>query len=295
MAFYGCEFNFDGIPCSEYGLMIYDLGTNSQDDVSFSSAGEPQEDTIARRYSSFFYGITQNQGLEYNLVFGANLESIDRAEHIDRYEVEAIATWLTGHNTRKWLEIVQPDMETVRFKCVISELRLITSGNMPWAFSCKVTCDSPFAYRFPEKYTVSLDAISDGELFIFNRSTYNGYYKPVINVNFTGFTPQTELTITNTSDNNRTCVMDFGAKGCPAVSGNVGLVIDTQNQVVYGIGTHEGLNFYPAFNASSFLKLKTGDNFLKFKLAENSGNTQKRNNLKAVVMITCEYPVNVGG
>ena len=73
------------------------------------------------------------------------MESIDARQSLDRYEVEAIATWLTGHNTRKWLTIVQADMETFRYKCFISELRLITDGDYPWAFSCKVSCDSPFA------------------------------------------------------------------------------------------------------------------------------------------------------
>ena len=35
MAFWGCEFVFDGVPCSEYGMMIYNFGSEGQDDVNF--------------------------------------------------------------------------------------------------------------------------------------------------------------------------------------------------------------------------------------------------------------------
>ena len=31
MAFWGTEFIFDDIPCSEFGLMVYHFGSNGQD------------------------------------------------------------------------------------------------------------------------------------------------------------------------------------------------------------------------------------------------------------------------
>ena len=125
MAFWGTEFIFDDIPCSEFGLMVYHFGSNGQDDVSFKN-GEIIEDRIPGRYDALTYGLVQNQSLEYTLVFGANMESLDANANLDRFEVEAIAAWLTGHSTRKWLVIVQDDMEPFRYKCTISELQLIT-------------------------------------------------------------------------------------------------------------------------------------------------------------------------
>lgn len=32
MAFWGDEFIFDGIPCSQFGLMVYHFGSNGQED-----------------------------------------------------------------------------------------------------------------------------------------------------------------------------------------------------------------------------------------------------------------------
>ena len=177
MAFWGSEFIFDDIPSSEYGLVLYSFGPTSQGDVDFKN-GNMIEDRVAGRYDALTYGLVQNESLEYTLVFGANMESIDRNEHIDRYEVEAITAWLTGHKQRKWLTVIQDDMRAFRYKCSISELRLISHGDFPWAFSCKVSCDSPFAYTYPEEFEYS---INGNETIIFNnRSSRNDYYRPIL-------------------------------------------------------------------------------------------------------------------
>lgn len=198
MAFWGTEFIFDDIPCSEFGLMVYHFGSNGQDDVSFKN-GEIIEDRIPGRYDALTYGLVQNQSLEYTLVFGANMESLDANANLDRFEVEAIAAWLTGHSTRKWLVIVQNDMEPFRYKCTISELKLITYGDLPWAFSCKVSCDSPFAYTLPDEYIYTVSGQSQVRLF--NRSSYNGFYRPKMEITMYG---GDGISIQNLSDNNRT-------------------------------------------------------------------------------------------
>lgn len=267
MAFNGCEFSFDGIPCTEYGLMIYDIDSESQGDTAFQT-GEVSEDRTSRRYDSLMYGLTQNKALEFTLVFGANIDSVDANESIDRFEIEAIASWLTGHSTRKWLSIMQDDMEQFRYKCLISELKLITYGNMPWAFSCKVTCDSPFAYTFPEEcsYTVS------GELSInlYNRSSYNGLYMPDIEISLTG---ASSFSISNVSDNNRIFSFDALPTGEALI-----IYIDNKNEV---ITNNLGLNLYPYFNLN-FFKMKRGNNQIKI-------------NGHGKVKFICEFPVNIGG
>lgn len=267
MAFWGCEFVFDGVPCSEYGMMIYNFGSEGQDDVNFQ-AGEIIEERIAGRFDALTYGLVQNGSLTYTLVFGANMDSIDCYSPLDRYDVEAIAAWLTGHNSRKWLEICQSDMETVRFKCMISELKLITYGDMPWAFSCTVSCDSPFAYTMPHIYTYDVN----GEMTVrlFNRSSYNGYYRPKIRISLNG---DGNISIINVTDDNR----EFKFTNLPTPNSLV-VDIDNHNQM---ITNNANLNIYPNFN-NKFMRLLRGDNTLKI-----SG--------KAQVKFICEFPVNVGG
>ena len=267
MAFWGTEFIFDGIPCSEYGLMVYHFGSEGQEDVSFQN-GEIVEDRIPGRYDALTYGLVQNQSLEYTLVFGANMESIDANAGIDRYEVETIAAWLTGHSTRKWLTILQDDMESFRYKCLISELRLITYGDIPWAFSCKVSCDSPFAYTLPEEYSYTVDGT--GQFVLFNRSSAGGFYRPKIEIDIHG---GNSVSIQNLSDGNRT----FQFTSLPGGS-DLTIYVDNKNQV---ITNSMDLDLYPRFNMR-FMRLVKGDNVLKI-----SGN--------ATVKFICEFPVNIGG
>lgn len=267
MAFWGCTFIFDDVPCTEHGLMIYSFGSEGQEDVTFKS-GSVIEDKLPSRYDSLMYGIMQNDSLEYRLVFGANMESLDREISIDRYEVEAIASWLTGHNTRKWLTIVQDDMESFRYRCIITDLKLITYGDLPWAFSCKVVCDSPFAYTLPEEYIYRINGY--GKISFYNRSSYNGYYYPRLEITVNS---GDSIFIENISDGNRVTKFEGLPIGEPLI-----IYIDNRNQV---ITDNQNINIYPYFNMK-FLRLTRGMNILKV-----SGDC----NIKFI----CEFPVNIGG
>lgn len=266
MAFWGNTFIFDDVACTEFGLMVYDFNSNSQDDVEFQ-AGNVIEDRILRRYDSFMYGLDQNQSLEYTLVFGANMYALDNNKSLDRYEVEAIASWLTGHQERKWLTIMQDDTESYRYKCVISNLKLITYGSMPWAFSCRVTCDSPFAYTFPEEFEYTISGSTT--INFFNRSTYNGYFRPKVEITMSGG----DVEIENISDKNRI----FKFSDVPA-GDTITIFLDNQNQI---ITSDIGLNLYPYFNMN-FMRLVRGDNILKI-----TGD--------CTIRFICEFPVTIGG
>lgn len=267
MAFWGSEFIFDGVSCAEFGLMVYEFGSNGQDDVEFQ-VGEIVEDRIAGRYDALTYGINQNQALEFTLVFGANMASIDAQSSLDRHDIDAISAWLTGHSTYRWLSIVQDDMEIYRYRCMVSGLRLITDGMMPWAFSCTVHCDSPFAYQMPDTYTYT--ATGEKQVNLRNRSGYHGFYRPKMEIAMhSGDT----IKITNQSDNGRV----FQFSSLPGGSSLV-IYVDNQNQI---ITNSMDLNLYPNFNMK-FMRLVRGDNLLTI-----SGN--------ATVKFLCEFPVNIGG
>ena len=267
MAFYGCYFSFDGIPCTEYGLMMYDFGTSSDSSNNLSVSTEIIEDRIARRYTPLHYGTISNKPLEFTMTFGADTNAIDKGVYLDRWDMDAIANWLTAHNKYKWLEITQPDMEMFRYKCFITELKHTDVGNIPWGFTCKVICDSPFAYQYPEifKYTIS----GSTEIDILNKSSYRGYYKPQLILNFSkGGT----FSIKNVTDNNRTMQLT----GLPTSASAVH--IDNENEII----TCETIaNPYQYFNFN-FLRLCRGVNHLVI-----SGNGS--------IEIVCEFPINIGG
>lgn len=265
MAFYGCEFSFDGIPCFEYGLMVYDFGSTSENG-KFTSSVKISEDRTAWRHTPLHYGATQNTPLTFSFTFGADTDSMDKKQHLDRWEMEVIASWLTGHDEYKYLEITQPDMEAVRYKCIISNLEYTTYGNLPWAFKCEVTCDSPFAYLYPEKNTFS---VADSLTTQVNcRASCKNYY-PNLTINIT---KGTSFSIINHSDGDR----EFSFTNIPAVP--ITIYVDNENEV---ITNSRDLNLYDCFNFE-FFRMVNGYNNL-----EITGN--------AIIEMNCEFPINVGG
>lgn len=265
MAFYGCQFSFDGVPCFEYGLMVYDIGSPDEDGA-FVSVAEIIEDRTAWRSTPLHYGAIFNKPLTFNFTFGADIKSIDKKTYLDRWEMETIASWLTCHENYKYLEIQQPDMEALRYKCIISNLEYTTYGKMPWAFKCTVTCDSPFAYLYPEQYIYN---VSDSLTTIFNNKASCKYYYPKLNITVT---KGDSFSIINHSDNDR----EFKLSKLPNYQ--IEISIDNENEI---ITNSESLNLYDGFNFKFFRLLK-GINDIEFV-----GN--------AIVKIDCEFPINVGG
>ena len=265
MSFYGSYFSFNSIPCFEYGLMLYDVESTNEGG-KFSSAIDISEDRTVFRYKPLYYGSSQNKPLTFSVIFGADMNLVDLEKHLDRWDMDAIATWLTGHDGYKYLEITQPDMEAMRYKCMISNLEYISYGNMPWAFRCDIRCDSPFAYLYPEK--ASFDVNGSLKIVFYSRASVK-YFLPKIKISIvTG----TDFSIKNHTDNGK--ITKF--EKLPSVP--IEIYIDNENEV---ITNSKGLNIYDCFNFN-FLKLLRGNNTLEF-----TGNGQ--------VEFECEFPINIGG
>ena len=266
MAFYGCDFTFNGVSASSMGLMLYNFGSEGQDDVDLS-VGEIEADQINGRYTSLLYGLVQNEPLEFSLVFGADTDNIESGTFLTRERVNTITKWLTGYQSWKILTIDQPDMVPFHYKCMITGLKLITDGSYPWAFSARVTCDGPFAYRTATTTTQTLSGTAK-TFTINNTSGLNGYYYPVITV--TGNTGA-NLTIVNNTDGGRSCILS----GMPTGSQNI--TINCENGV---LTSSAGYNLYQYFNFN-FLRLVPGSNSITA-----TGN--------GTLTIQCEFPVNIG-
>lgn len=289
MAFYGSYFTFDGVSCRDYNLMIYDFGSSGQDDtVAFGSTGTAVEDRTAHRYASLFYGVKQDKPLTFNLTFGADCCFLEKNKPFPRPEVARIASWLTGHNTWKWLEIEQSDMLFVRYRCYISALTLITYDGSPWAFSCTVTCDSPYAYLREDETEYEVEGSS--EIGIENLSSYHGYYYPRFVIDTTA---RGNISIVNNTDGNREFSLSQTADpsrnivaGIPA---DKRIIVDNENQIlsVYAMNSTSGeyeadesINPYNLFNFK-FCGLIPGMNVLTL-----TGHF--------ILRVITEFPVDIG-
>ena len=280
MAFYGCEFSFNDIPSSQYGLMLYDIG-GVVEDGTFSSGLEIIEDRTARRYKPLFYGVKQNTPLTFTMTFGVHPEDIDRGRSLDRYDMAVVAAWLTGQDGYRYLEIAQPDMEAMRYRCIITELSYVTWGQIPWAFRCTVTCDSPFAYLRPEEYEiVPTPSGSADTIVIWSRSPVIYYpkfeYTCVPNDEDASVFKHS-IFVQNITDNNR----QFGIRGILTSTQNV--FVDNENEI---ITTDADINLYDNF-------FNFGYSF--FRLLPGKNEITVRGGSRSLLKIICEFPINIGG
>lgn len=57
--FWGDYFVYDGIPCTEFGLRLYEVNGVTPGEAKFSVASDISEDRVSSRYRPLFYGVTQ--------------------------------------------------------------------------------------------------------------------------------------------------------------------------------------------------------------------------------------------
>lgn len=262
MSFSAESFIFDGIPSEQFGLMLYSFENSNTKESELSPNIEIIGERINRRHDSIHYGVSHKEPLTFPLTFGS-------ATYLDKYDVDAIGNWLTSHKQYKILELFQPDMGYVRYKCIINRLRTISIADMPVAFTCDVICDSPFGYACPVDFSYTLG--SSGELKVLNKSNCQDYFLPYLILKPKSGT--SEITITNKTDNNRV----FKLSKIPT-SGNPEIHFNNKDQI---ITSNSSVNFYENFN-HHFLRLVRGQNLLAV-----TGSCD--------LLLRCEFLMRVGG
>ncbi len=275
MSFHGTSMIFDGIACEEMGLALYDFDTVKQETTKFTSNLAVQEDRIGGRYRSLFYGGTVNEPLIFTMVLCVREDKAMRNEPLDRWDLQKVASWLTGHTSYKWLQIVQNDMKDVRYRCICSDLTVVEVAGSAWGFSCKVTCDSPYAYLTPMTYSFTATASQPASGIIVSESTHNGFYYPKLTI-----TPKTNGGNLAVTISNNTETETFTMLGVPTKFGTIS--IDCENEVVT---TESGDNPY------GYIDFRNGFHFPRFARGENTVTLTGAGTYQFV----CEWPVNVGG
>ena len=267
MAIYGDTFTFDGISCEDYELMLYDREGHNRDAHAYGGTVSIIEEKVLSKNKPLFYGATFDKKLEFQLIFGLNIDRIDANNALSTDESNDIASWLIGHTQYKYLQIDSDDYANIRFKCIITGLEEIVYGERAWAMKANVVCDGPYAYRPP---TVSRFVIQGHKTIdLFNSSGCNGYYYPIIE-----YRPVSggDLIITNVSDNGRKTEFVDIPSSVQRITVNNDTLVITNNI---------GINLYDKFNKKS-VRLKKGINTIDI-----SGNGE--------LIFYCEYPINIAG
>lgn len=272
MSFYGTSMIFDGVSCEEMGLVMYDFSSNRQSATAFTSDLSAAEDRIDGRYRSLFYGGAVNSPLTFTMVLCVSEERANRGEPLDRWDLQKIASWLTGHKEYKWLSIVQEDMEEIRYRCIISRMQTVEVGGHKWGLSFQVSCDSPYAYLKPMEYAYTVASTLTTTLF--SESSHNGFYYPNIVITGNGG-GDLSIRIQNDVEDST-----FAFKSLPSAMGD--LQIDCENGVITASSKMNAYQFLSYDIPFHFPRLARGKNKITL-----TGAGQ--------YVFTCEWPVNVGG
>lgn len=241
------SFTFAGVSSEVYGLHVYDFGGQGQKPVSFGNKASIVETRLIHRVQPIHYGVNYHASpLEFTLTFG----SLDEA--LDRFDMEEIALWLTGHGDYQWLSIDQHDLEHCQFRCIITQLTPIHHGWLPYAFEASVQCDCPYAYGYPFEQTESISENVQKRILFRNEGSCHEYLRPLITFSTSGENSPTAISIVNQSDNGRL----FRMEGIPA---STQFFVDCNNGMIYDNNPNN--NFYNGFNMV-FPRFVMGDNEL---------------------------------
>lgn len=241
--FRACEFAYAGDSSRMYGMMLYTFNNNGQGDVAFGNKASVVESRTVKRIQPIHHGVKYHENpLEFKIVFGG-------VKPLDRYEIERIGYWLTGHQDYQWLQIMQADMAHLRYRCLITELTPLSAGDQIYAFEATVRCDCPYAYGLP--FEKNFEITGETSIVFRNESSVRDYLKPVLH--FTPNTGTSQIQIINHSDADR----EFLIAELPA--SDLEIVVDNNNGIIQE--TTFDYNLYGGFN-NHFFRLVPGDNEL---------------------------------
>lgn len=248
MAFHGRSFIYNGVPSEIYGLYIMDVDANGINESMASSSMDITEQKVYRNPTPYLYGMTPAPKLEFE--FSAYAE-----DEITADTFELIAKWLFSSRTYQPLQIDQWDVQDVVFYAIFQDPKIKRVGNIIQGFSATVTCNSPFAFKFPITTTKTYTDSDVNDTFTFyNASDDEGDYLYPTSMIVTMNNIAGDFMITNQSDSNR--VVSFTGLSASEI-----LTISPKLQT---ISSSTGLKRLQNSNYK-FLRLVSGENILNIQ------------------------------
>jgi hypothetical protein len=171
-SFYAYDFVYDDIPSQKWDLKIITF----EDGGLFNGVGSSDVNIITQRVlrksKPYYLGRTQETVLEFPLTFGtaAPISALDR---------DMISAWLFGRSIYKKLYILQDDLNGAYFNCFLTKPEPLYIGGLNYAFTCNVTCDSPWAYS-PEHITSGSFTGTYHTVNLYNGSSEDEYLYPTL-------------------------------------------------------------------------------------------------------------------
>lgn len=170
MIFKELEFTY-GTECGTiYDLYIGDFNSNGLEN-SESVKAEISTEKLSRRPRDYFKYIKKDEARQFKLSLVFN-------EKKDEYDVNVIKSKFFNSLQRKELRIIQDDLHSISFNCILCNEETIYVGKEPVGFECDVVCDGIFGWENEKSYIYPITDTS--KITHINYSNYNDFTIPKI-------------------------------------------------------------------------------------------------------------------
>lgn len=239
MSFYATRFAFNNVPCESFNLILADFDSGV---IESNLSGDIEIIEDKTRNKNYFYGIKQTG----NLIFPIKMLS---ETPLDHYDVSAISRNFFNKQSYKYLQIIQPDLEGIFFKCMLINPKKVCIGKEVYGFSCDVYCAENYAWT--DEFIYNYNITTPNQNIIFNNLSdlSDEYLYPYIS--FTTSSTTTNFSIKNNSDNGR----EFKFT---SILSNETITVDNEKQIITSSTINNRLN---NFNLK-WLRLVSGNNNL---------------------------------
>lgn len=192
LSYTALNFMYDGLPSERFGVFlcnISDTGLKTDDgggNVTVHTTKTPLMD------SSYLLGVEYEENFEFEFTFGSYKPK-------DKYDISVLNNWLIGKHKFCKLQILQLDMSSCYYNCIMTDFKIVSFGNLPFAFKCNVICDRGWAL---EKTSMFNYRLQRGENIIMHKniSHTNTLTYPI--VEFTSNKSEGVVSIINLTNNN---------------------------------------------------------------------------------------------
>lgn len=247
---YSTSFTYNGKSCEDFDLLLCTEDKNIiRKDKSIGGVNYVTDKTNVMTKHYFLDS-------EYDDVFEFELTMMSKNEK-DRVWVGEVLHWLTGYHDYKKLTFDQPDMKNIYFNCLVSEVDIITVGNVPRGFVCKFQCDRGYAIEDEEK----VYSITNGNSTFkhMNTSHTHGITLPIIEITMASYG---DVSIINKNNNNLETKLT-------SLTGGEVITMDSQHEIL-----------------TSSLDLRRLSNFNKvwFELVEGENNITVNGNVSKILI-----------
>lgn len=191
MSYVAYNFIFDGVPSEKFDLFICNMDNKGTSQDYGGGNVKLHTDKTPSMDHNYLLGVEYDEVFEFTFTFGSYSMK-------DRFDISLINNWLIGHKQYKKLQILQEDMTSIFFNCIINDFKVVTFGNVPYAFECNVICDRGWGLENTKTYNYNITKTPQTILHN-NTSHTNDITLPILE--FTTNSSDATVSIINQSNN----------------------------------------------------------------------------------------------